>query len=141
MEVSRYDGKGKPVLDHLVVEGELSAGKILGGLLRISASEKTIAAGSLDVTDLSYVRVTGQGSVADDLDSLTGGVDGQLLFLIGRLSASVITVRDGSASGGNIWLAGGAARTLTRSATGQDILLLMYISLNSHWAEVSYSNN
>ena len=140
MEVSRYDGKGKPVLDHLVVEGDLSAGRMLG-LLRISVNDKTIAAGSLDVTDLSYVRVTGQGSVADNLDSLTGGVDGQLLFLIARMSASVITVRDGSASGGNIWLAGGAANTLTRSATGNDILLLMYISLNSHWAEVSYSNN
>jgi len=143
VEVSRHDGQGRPVLPGLVLDNDLDVGEdaLVRGMLRIVNQDKTIAAGSLDASGSSYIRATGQGGVADNLDSITGGVDGQQLILVARETASVITVRDNSVGGGNIYTAGAASRVVRRSSTGNDVLVLMYFSLNTHWAEVSYSDN
>jgi len=49
----------------------------------------TVATGSVTATD-SYHSIAGEGGVADQLDKIAGGVDGQLLIL--RASSDTVTI-------------------------------------------------
>jgi hypothetical protein len=106
-----------------------------GGLSLMGLSyggTKTVTSGSISIGQNSYYGVLGEGSVADDLTTITGGgFDGQLLTLRTVLSASPVTLKDG---GGNLRLNGD--RVLSN---GQDRITLMFDGLN--WVEYSFSDN
>ena len=89
----------------------------------------TIASGAITVTS-SYVRLTGEGLSADDLDTInSSATDGTIIIL--RIAAEVITVTEN----GNIEL-GATTRVLSHN---QDRLMLHYDG--TKWSEISYSDN
>lgn len=91
----------------------------------------TIATGVITRTR-SYHTVNTQGSAStDDLDTVNGGVTGDILILRAVNSARTVVVKDGT---GNIQLAGDV--TLDNV---QDTLILIYDGTN--WLEIAASNN
>src|SRR3972149_873644 len=98
----------------------------------------TVATGSVTVTD-TYHSIAGEGGVDDNLDSLVGGVDGQLLILRPSTDTATITVRhnQAAASGNNILLNGNSNATLDDI---DDTLVLLYdvgLDTSGAWIEVS----
>ena len=76
----------------------------------------------------SYHRVDTQGDAgADDLDTINGGTEGDILILVGENVARVTTVRDGT---GNITI--GSDYVLSAAS---DQLTLIYDGTN--WMQVS----
>ena len=93
----------------------------------------TISSGAITVTS-SYVRVLTEGSASsDDLDTINGGVAGQVLYLHQQLSTKDVTLKDGT---GNLALAGDFAMS-----HALDMIHLIYSAADSVWIEVSRSNN
>ena len=80
MVINRYDGQGRPVLDGLVVEGELSAGEIDGFLCVGDGVELTISGGEITVTKSYHDVDTQAGAASDDLDTINGGNIGVFWF-------------------------------------------------------------
>ena len=58
-----------------------------------AAGALTIAAGSVTITQ-GYHKLSGQGAVADDLDTIVGGLEGMIIIL--RANGQVITLKDGA---------------------------------------------
>ena len=99
----------------------------------MSGTILTIASGAITVTD-SVHRVDTEGSAAtDDLATINGGVDGQVLMLRSVSNARDTTLKD---TGGNLLLAGDFV--LDRD---QDLITLHYSSDLSSWVEISRSSN
>ena len=93
----------------------------------------TISSGAITVTS-SYVRVLTEGSASsDDLDTINGGVAGQVLYLQTQFSTKDVTLKDMT---GNLALAGDF--TLDHAL---DMIHLIYSAADSVWIEVSRSNN
>lgn len=91
----------------------------------------TIATGVITRTR-SYHTVNTQGSAStDDLDTINGGVTGDILILRAYNNGRVVTVKDGT---GNIQMAGDV--TLDNV---QDTLMLLFDGTN--WLEIAASNN
>jgi hypothetical protein len=131
MEVNRYDGEGRPVLDDLVIEGGLSAGQIDGFLCVGSETELTISGGEITVTQ-SYHDVDTQGGAAsDDLDTINGGNIGSFLVLRPENAARTVVLKDAT---GNLVLAGDF--TMDHRS---DMILLIFGGTN--WVELSRSDN
>jgi hypothetical protein len=100
--------------------------------LRIpSKGELTIAAGVITVTGSRHTVDTQGDAASDDLDTINGGTDGDILILRSANNARTVTVKD---STGNIQLAG----DFSLSSTGDAIVL--YFS-GSAWIELTRSNN
>ena len=93
-----------------------------GGMTNLGKSTKAISGGAITVTT-SYTLVTGEGATTDNLDSINGGVEGDILYLRHGSTGYTITVRDVTGSGGNIELAGGSSFGLTNA---RDMLKLLY---------------
>lgn len=109
--------------------------QVIGGMMNIGQSvTKTIASGSLTIGDSSYVRVAGEGGVADDLVTITGGKEGDLLSVRAASSTVDIVVKHGT---GNIYLSGTADFTLTHAF---DTLTLICAS-SGDWVEIGRGNN
>lgn len=99
------------------------------------AALTTIDTGEINVTQ-SYHRVeTESGDGTDNLDTITGGVEGDILVLRAEDSTHDVVVRDASV-GDNIQLAGGANFTLDDA---DDIIVLIYDG--AEWLEISRSTN
>lgn len=103
-----------------------------------SPSTLTITGGMISVIR-SYHVVAGFGGAADNLDTISGGEDGDLLVL--RPSSQTITVRhaqdnislndvDGDTNGDDCTLAG-----------TKDKLVLIYDGATSNWCEIARSDN
>lgn len=104
-----------------------------------SAAALTITGGGVINVTNSNLRITANaGPGADNLDTLNGGTAGDFIILKCEDAADVITVRDNSASGSNIYLDGGAAKVLDDP---KDRLVLIYDSDVSAWVQLSFSNN
>jgi len=73
-------------------------------------TELTISGGVITVTDSSHIIDTEGDAATDDLDTINGGVDGQILVLCSADNARDPTVKHGT---GNIQLDGGADFTLS----------------------------
>lgn len=101
----------------------------------IYASETvTIASGAITVTK-SKVLVNGEGGLADDLTTITGGgQDGEILIL-SRGGAVTITVKHGT---GNIRLTGLADIALDNQ---RDAIELMFMQLANAWVQIGGGNN
>lgn len=96
------------------------------GKLNIGAnSTLTIASGAITVTK-SYHRVSGEGAANDDLTTINGGAEGDILVL--RRNTQTITVKDAT---GNILLTGGDC---VLNASGFVLVLLNYDG--SNWMEL-----
>jgi hypothetical protein len=104
-----------------------SFSKFVGFGTRTSA---TITSGSVTITS-SNVGITGEGGAADNLDTLNGGSEGDIVFLSRGASSGTITVTES----GNIEL-GSTTRALSSAA---DQLMLKRGTTN--WNEISYSDN
>lgn len=98
----------------------------------ITMTGLTIASGAVTVTR-GYHTLAGEGGVADDLVTISGGVDGMRLVLRAVDSAVTITVKDGS---GNIQCAGDC--TLDNA---QDTIELIYDAALTAWLELGRSDN
>jgi len=88
-----------------------------------------IAAGVVTVTRTSHAIDTEAAAAIDDLDTINGGVNGQMLFIRPASSARDIVVRHNI---GNIILAGAANKTLL---TNNGLLLLDWDSTIARWVE------
>ena len=135
MVVNRYDGEGKPVLDHLVVD-ELSVGEIAGFLCLGGETELLIFNGAITVTKSYHDVDTQAGAGTDNLDTISGGSTGSLLILRAENDARDVVVRDAGASGGNIQLAGGASFVMNSIYD-----TIWFIRTADHWLEMSRSDN
>lgn len=120
---------GKEKVD-IVVPGTLTVGALRVGT---ADAEYTISSGVITIGAVSFCLVDTEGDAStDDLDTISGGGDCQLLILRAASSARDVVVKSGT---GNIYLAGGADFTMDNTA---DRLLLLY---RGTWTELSRSNN
>lgn len=107
-------------------------------LLRLSknntiAPELTIASGAITVTS-SYHRVDTEGDAAsDDLDTINGGTNGQILVLRSANSSREVVVRNNV---GNIRC--GSARSLSH---GRDTISFIYDGEVDTWTMLSFADN
>lgn len=102
------------------------------GLRLTAAAELTIAAGAVTRTQ-SFHRIDTEADAAtDDLDTINGGTEGDILVLRAENSARDVVVKDGT---GNLQLAGGDF-TLDHA---HDTITLIYDG--SNWIEMCRSNN
>lgn len=100
----------------------------------IATSELTIASGIVTATRTRHRIDTESDAASDDLDTINGGTDGDLLILQGANAARVVTVKDAV---DNIQLAG-SDFDLNHPL---DTLTLMYDGTNSMWVEISRASN
>lgn len=110
------------------------SGFIINGKLTFAQSDLTIAAGVVTVTRSRHRIDTEGGGAADDLDTINGGENGQLLLLSSVSAARVVTVTDNV---GNIQLSG-SSMVLDNPV---DTLLLEFNTTANKWLEVARSNN
>lgn len=96
----------------------------------INNSSETIASGAITVRS-SLVIISGEGSANDDLETISGGVNGSLISL--RPGGQVITIKHDV---GNILLAGGVDVSLSDIS---QIITLIYDSAQSKWLQYSAS--
>jgi hypothetical protein len=98
-----------------------------------AVSSKTIAAGVITATATRTRLDTEAAAATDDLDTINGGSDGDLIILSTTNSGRDVVVKDGT---GNLVLAG----DFTLSTTS-DRIKLIYDSTLSAWVELSRSDN
>lgn len=96
-----------------------------------TASELTINAGAITVTASHHLVDTEGDAATDNLDTINGGVDGQMLIIHPAAAGRTVVIRDSGVSGGNISTAGGAAVSLT---TIYGTAILIYDTGNTIWA-------
>lgn len=107
------------------------SGKTLSRLVLEDGGTLTIASGVITVTHSRHSVDTESSAASDDLDTISGGVDGQWLVLRTVNNGRDTVVKHGT---GNISLAGSADLTL---ATTGHRLVLMYRSTGDTWNELS----
>jgi hypothetical protein len=105
----------------------------VGGGISFPVVAKTIASGAIAVTSSHIVVDTEAAAASDDLDTITGGQDGQILVVTAANSARDVVVKDGT---GNIQCAGDC--TLDNI---QDTITLFYNATQTAWLELCRSNN
>jgi len=99
---------------------------------RLPINTLTISGGAITITG-GYHRLGGEGGAADDLDTINGGQDGQILVLRALSDSVTITVKDGT---GNLSLEGDC--TLDNY---HDTITLIYDGATASWLEIARSNN
>lgn len=112
--------------EHIYQEpGKLSTG---------TATALTIASDAITVGNSSLIRLLPESGTTDDLATINGGYDGQLIVLCTANTGDTITVKDNT---GNIQLAGG---DFAMDATS-DTLTVLYSAALSKCLEIARSNN
>ena len=97
---------------------------------KIVTSELTIADGVITATGGFHTVDTQGDAASDDLDTITTGVDGQILIISPENTARSVVVTNA----GNIALTGGVSFTM---ADGYDNLTLMYRTKWTKWTEIA----
>ena len=106
----------------------------IDGIFNIGATtDLTISSGSVTITK-SHHTLIGEGGVADNLDTIVGGSEGDVLFLRADSGSVDITITEA----GNIKLNTSGNFVMDN---GRDIIQLMYDVGFSRWLEISRSNN
>lgn len=90
-----------------------------------------IAGGVIDIIGSFAIVNTEGGASSDDLDTINGGRDGQVLFLTPQFASNAVTVKHNT---GNILLPGNADIVLNQT---RDILQLVFRGDNNEWYVVS----
>ena len=98
-----------------------------------TAGELTISAGAVTVTGGYHTIDTESDAATDDLDTISGGNDGQFLVIQAANAARTVVAKDGT---GNLQLAGDFSLDNT-----QDTLTLIFSSALSAWCEISRSDS
>ena len=107
----------------------------VGGFLNLGTpTELTIDTGVVTATKSYHTIDTESDAGGDDLDTISGGTDGDVLILRTVDDGRDVVLRDGT---GNLILAGGADFTLDKT---HDLITLVSIGGTS-WVELSRSNN
>ena len=96
-------------------------------------TELTIAAGVITRTQSYHTVDTQADAASDDLDTINGGKDGDLLIICAANSARTVVAKDAT---GNLALAGDFTMD-----NGNDTLMLIYDGISTNWLEVSRSDN
>ena len=96
----------------------------LVGLLSGREVEITIAGGIITKIGSNMI-LNGQGDLADDLDTINGGIDGEIIVL--KRGDDIITVKHAT---GNITLPGAVDVVL---ATNNDMLTLQWCEDDTEW--------
>jgi hypothetical protein len=101
--------------------------------LNLQPTEATISSGAIDFKS-SYMKIQTEGAAStDDLDTINGGTDGDILVLVEGTSGDTVVVRDGQ---DNIHTNG------DRTLDDQNHCLVLMKRLDStgseHWIEVSF---
>lgn len=105
---------------------------LAGGKLNIgSPVELTIATGEITITQSNHTIDTESDASSDDLDTIHGGVEGDLLYLRATSGARTVVVKSGT---GNIFMGGDFSMN-----SALDTLLLRYAS--NLWVRDSNANN
>lgn len=114
--------------------GQTNKNLLIGRKINLSLNPTLdILSGAITVSgNRHYVGTEGAASL-DDLDTINGGEDGQILVLTAKSATQVVTVKDGT---GNLQLAGDH----TLNSVG-DVIMLMYDAGSSKWIEISRSDN
>ena len=100
-------------------------------ILRLpAATELTINAGAITITQSRHTIDTEANAITDDLNTINGGSDGQLLFLYSDAGRTIVVKHNV----GNITLNGNADVTLDWQS---DLLQLVYIAALSRWLQIS----
>lgn len=109
-----------------------------GGFIHLgSGTELTIASGVVTAVQ-SFHAIDTEGDIAsDDLDTINGGAEGDLLMLRASASSRTVVLRDFTVSGGNIFLDGSTAFSLDHA---RDRILLACNDVGN-WCELSRSSN
>jgi len=103
-------------------------------------TDKTISGGAITVdvaTDgnLFYIDTEG-GAASDNLDTINGGVDGQVIALMAKNDAHTVIIRDITVGAGNI-----RNRVSFSMDSDRDIALFLYLATLSEWICLSEQNN
>jgi hypothetical protein len=107
---------------------------ISSGDLRMTPTALTIAAGVITVTGSYHTVDTEAAAAIDDLDTINGGSDGQILILKCAIGSRDVVVKNNT---GNI-RTGGADFTLV---TTRDRIMLQYDNANAQWMCISKITN
>jgi outer membrane lipoprotein SlyB len=113
------------------VVGTISAGTVDVSNVKISVAEDTIVSGAIDYLSF-YMSVLGEGGANDNLDTISGGDEGDVVNVFPTDSGSNITLQDGS---GNIEL--GSLPNCSLQARG-DIAILYKV--DSTWELIACLN-
>jgi hypothetical protein len=113
--------------------GKFAGGVSVAGKVNLSTdAELTIVSGAITITK-SFHRVDTEGDAAsDDLTTIHGGAEGDILILRAEDSARTVVVKDG---GGNLLLAGDFSLDNV-----QDTITLINLD-GTNWGEISRSDN
>ncbi len=99
----------------------------------ITASTLTIASGAITVTRGWHLVDTEASAASDDLDTISGGVDGMTLVIRAANGARTVVVKDGT---GNIKGPGDFSLD-----NAEDTCSLIYDNAQSAWLVTATSNN
>lgn len=125
------DPSGSPETQKITLLNLLGMG-FAGTPLNIgSPIELTISSGAVTITQSWHTIDTEGDAASDDLDTINGGSEGDLLIISRNAVGRDVVAKDGT---GNLRLAGDF--TIDSNA---DLLLLLYRS--SVWTEISRSSN
>ena len=102
---------------------------LTSGFLSVGTATLKVIASGVIAADKSYHLVGGEGATTDDLTTITGGTEGDILILRND-GGQTITYKHGAAAN-NMALTGGADYVSTSSA---DTLMLLFAG--SLWLEV-----
>ena len=115
----------------------LAGSATVSNVLNLKPVAVTIASGAITRTASVHVVDTEGGAGTDDLHTISGGVEGDILVLYSSVAARDTTVKDQTTLGsGNINLAGGADFSLSHP---YDKLVLIFRAVQ--WDELTRSNN
>lgn len=122
--------------DHYTFDKGIRASKELRitDYVRFIDSELTISGGVVTATKTRHKIDTQSDASTDDLDTINGGQDNQLLILGAASSARTVVVTQA----GNLSLEASGPFSLTHM---QDTIMLMYDSSLGKWVELSRSDN
>ena len=123
--------------DDVTFAGQIVAvgGILSNGKVQIDQTELTISSGAVTATR-GYHSIDTEGDASsDNLDTISGGVDGMILVL-----TSVDDGRDVTGTeSGNIKAASASGEMVLTNLA--DTMMLIYSAGDSHWHEISRSNN
>jgi hypothetical protein len=110
------------------------------GIAHPHSHETISTAGAITITAAQcFIFVdTNGGAASDQLDTITGGVDGQIIILRAEDTARTVIVRDNSASGGNIYNENSGNFDLDNS---EDTAMYIYDGTAAKWLCLSLSSN
>jgi hypothetical protein len=116
-------------------------GGVFSGKIYPRSATKTITtAGAITIDDGDGIVIadTNGGAGTDNLDTISGGSDGQVIIVRSADGARTVVARDDGASGGNLALGGAASFSMD---SVNDNLMLRYDSTLGLWLELCRSNN